>query len=131
MPQEEDSCRFSQNERLKSSLSIKNVVDGRQSVSSFPVKCFYSWVDESTNPTQLAVVVPKRRFKHAVDRNRGKRLLREAFRLNKSLIPACEGKSLQMCWIYTGSELASFEEITASVQRIYTKMNARLASQDN
>lgn len=131
MPQEEDSCRFSQNERLKSSLSIKNVVDGRQSVSSFPVKCFYSWVDESTNPTQLAVVVPKRRFKHAVDRNRGKRLLREAFRLNKSLIPALEGKSLQMCWIYTGSELASFEEITASVQRIYTKMNARLASQDN
>lgn len=131
MPQEEDSCRFSQIERLKSSLSIKTVVDGRQSVSSFPVKCFYQWVDGNEHPTQLAVVVPKRRFKHAVDRNRGKRLLREAFRLNKSLIPACEGKSLQMCWIYTGSELASFEEITASVQRIYMKMKAKLAPKDS
>jgi len=121
MPQEEDSCRFSQSERIKSSLTIKSVVDGRQAVSSYPVKCFYQWVEAET-PTQLAVVVPKRRFKHAVDRNRGKRLLREAFRLNKSLIPTREGLSLQMCWIYVGQKLATFEETTESVRRIYSKI---------
>ena len=38
---------------------------------------------------QLLISVPKKRFKHAVDRNRVKRQVREAYRKNKSLL---EGK---------------------------------------
>lgn len=121
MQPEEDNLHFSQCERIKSSLTIKSVIDERRGVMSYPIRCFYRYV-EGTPCAQLAVVVPKRRFKHAVDRNRGKRLLREAFRLNKQLLPVGPGKSLQMCWIYVGKELVSWKEINTAVQQLYSKI---------
>jgi ribonuclease P protein component len=48
------------------------------------------WVGEArTDALRLGVVASKRTFRRAVDRNRAKRLLREAFRLNRSRV---EGK---------------------------------------
>ena len=40
-------------------------------------------------PVQILISVPKKRFKHAVDRNRVKRQIREAYRLHKQLLGNC------------------------------------------
>ncbi len=52
---------------------------------------------------QLLLSVPKRRFKHAVDRNRIKRQLREAFRRNKRLLiehmPADKAVDIAFVWL--------------------------------
>ena len=37
-------------------------------------------------PVQILISVPKKHFKHAVDRNRVKRQVREAYRLNKAIL---------------------------------------------
>lgn len=72
--------------RLKSKLVIDKLFSGKVShnVTVYPVRAVYMPQD-SEGITPL-FSVSKRHFKHAVDRNRIKRQMREAFRLNKTLL---------------------------------------------
>lgn len=97
-------------------------MDKKSVVSAFPLKCFYLIKPDSCAPSQIAVIVSKRRFKHAVDRNRVKRLIREAYRLQKHQLTA-EDRSLQLCWMFVGKELPDFAQIQESVAKIIRKIN--------
>ena len=70
------------NERLKSRKAIEQLFTNGKSFSLFPFKVVYQ---KSTNSKQLqtAFSVSKRHFKKAVNRNHIKRLMREAYRLQK------------------------------------------------
>ena len=59
-----------------------------QSVSAFPLRAVYQTIErrEGHAPVQILISVPKKRFKHAVDRNRVKRQIREAYRRHKQLL---------------------------------------------
>ena len=59
-----------------------------QSVSAFPLRAVYQTVErrEGHAPVQILISVPKKRFKHAVDRNRVKRQIRETYRRHKQLL---------------------------------------------
>lgn len=120
----EDRASFPVQERIKSTLAIKAVMDEKKYVSSFPIKCFYRIVHGTAVTTQLAVVAPKRRFKHAVDRNRIKRLMREAYRLNKHSISLPEGFTLQMCWIYVSGELPETQTMMAAAAKVFSKIQS-------
>jgi len=73
-------------------------------------------------PVSVLVSVPKRIFKRAVKRNRMKRLIREAYRLNKaSLIQHCQEKerSLLIAFLFIGNELCRWQEMeTAMVKAL-------------
>ena len=76
-------------------------------------------------PCQAAVSVSKKRFKRAVDRNRIKRLLREAWRLEKIPVEKAlhtHGKQRAIVFIFTGSEIPTFEAIRLCVQSVLKKM---------
>ena len=72
-----------------------------------------------------AVSVSKRNFVRAVDRNRIKRLMREAWRLEK---PALENrliadeKQRAIVFIFTGKEMPTYEAILLCVQTVLKKM---------
>ena len=51
------------------------------------------------------VSVPKRCLKHAVDRNRVKRQVREAYRTNKHLLQPKEGQALLIAFIWMDNQL--------------------------
>ena len=76
----EHLCRLSEIERLFSA--------GSRSATVFPVRIVYRKVQATDGepPVKVLVSVAKRRLHHAVDRNRAKRQLREAYRLQKSTI---------------------------------------------
>jgi len=75
---------YQSKEKLKSRRLLDQLFTNGKSVSVFPVKAFYNEVDIALNfPVKVGVGVSSRNFKKAVDRNRIKRLLREAYRLNK------------------------------------------------
>jgi ribonuclease P protein component len=60
---------------------------------------------------QYLIVVPKRRVKKAVDRNRIKRQLREVIRLNKTKTPLVANKRLLLSVIYQGSENVEYSRL--------------------
>ena len=60
---------------------------GSRAITIFPLRAVFRVVPREGGPqAQVLVSVAKRRLRHAVDRNRAKRQLREAYRLNKQLI---------------------------------------------
>lgn len=74
---------------------------------------------------QTAFSVSKRHFKKATDRNRIKRLMREAWRLQKNELAlkiAADGKHIAVFLIYTGNELPVynlvFEKATVIIKRL-------------
>ncbi len=110
---------FGKSEKLKRRDHITALFANGKSLKKFPLKLIYLPLeDESQN--KVGVSVPKRRFKHAVDRNRLKRLMREGYRLNKKLLTT--EQSYAMMWIYLGDKKTDFEKVSKSVESILLKL---------
>lgn len=66
-----------------------------------------------------------RNFKKAVDRNRIKRLSREAYRLQKKPLQdhlEAKGCNLALFFIYTGKELPDYDSLTKKIGLILQKL---------
>ncbi len=72
-------------EKLKSRKLLEQLFANGKSFLVFPIKVFYLPVTDGATVSlvQVGVGTSSRNFKHAADRNRIKRLIREAYRLNK------------------------------------------------
>lgn len=99
---------FPKSERIVSKKLIDELfTSGRgHSLTAFPLRAVFIVRDgrpEAEPPVALLLSVPKRKFKHAVDRNHVKRQLREAFRNNKQLlassVPAGKQVALAFVWL--------------------------------
>ena len=89
------------------------------------VYAHHSEIDEPSIPRFL-VSVSKKRFHHAFKRNRIKRLVREAWRRNKSqLIVNCENNNLtfDFALVYTATIILSYEEIEKKIKQLSLRLN--------
>ncbi|MCR4680206.1 MAG: ribonuclease P protein component [Bacteroidales bacterium] len=132
MPHVEDSAAFPAREHLKSSIAIKEVMDADENVFAYPIKCYYRIAPQMQDTNlQFAVMVPKKRFPHAVDRNRLKRLLRECYRHGKFGIAVPSGQTLQLCWILVAGEMPTYDALQKASLAIFDKLSHLLASQES
>lgn len=113
------------NEKLKSRKAISQLFTSGDSVKSFPIKMIYE-ISEEEYPCKIkaAFSVPKRKFKHAVDRNRIKRLMRECYRLNKHEF-FIEGKSYNVMFIYMGHKETKFQELEKKFLSLKDKFHTK------
>lgn len=116
---------------------------GNASMVAFPLRIVYMKVrdDEAGKtsgaervggaepPVSVLVSVPKKRFRHAVDRNRMKRLVREAYRINKHILwDALEGKNykLAVAFVCITDQMPVFYTVRKSMVKALTQMSERL-----
>ncbi|SRR5690554_6697550 len=99
--------RFTKQEKLKSKTSIDKLFQEGKGIVKFPIKMQYMPHSKPTH--QIAFSVPKRNFKRAVDRNRIKRQLREAYRLNKHIIFDKNLPPQAIFFIYIGKKLPEYD----------------------
>jgi ribonuclease P protein component len=74
---------------------------------------------------QAGFSVSKRHFKHAVKRNRIKRLMRESYRLQKGQLKTLlikNDKKLDVFFIYTSSEIPSFTDVFEKMGQILERL---------
>lgn len=104
-------------ERLHGTADTENLFAGKKkSVYVHPLRVVYKAQSEEGLPTRIMVIVPKRFFKHAVDRNLLKRRLREAYRLNKRDL------KYDIAFIYSSDEMADFSTLEKSVIKALEKI---------
>jgi ribonuclease P protein component len=112
-------------ERLKRRKIIEQLFSEGRAVTAFPIRVQYKMVDQLTVPLQAGFSVSSRNFKRAVDRNRIKRLMREAYRLQKAPLEQSlqtKQRRLALFLIYTGKELPAYTLIKDKVEAVLKKL---------
>lgn len=97
--------RFPKSSRLHLRKEINELFTSGKSIQAAPLRAVYKIIPEPGVPIRLAIAVPKRSVKLAVNRNRIKRQLREAFRLNCHAISehlTQKGIRVQLIVVYNG-----------------------------
>jgi ribonuclease P protein component len=112
---------FPKSERLCGRLRMKEVATTGKSVNEAPIRLVGKRMELPTlAPAQVAFAVPSRNMKRAVDRNRMKRLMREAYRLHKqSHLETLTAREHQCAWlfIFQGRAPITFSETRLRLTR--------------
>jgi len=88
----------------------------------------YLQVDLPENvKVQTGVAVPKKNFKSAVKRNRVKRLLREAYRLNKHLVFNNSEGNYAFLFLYLGKDMPQYSKVEKNMKKILQKFIETIA----
>lgn len=122
---------FTKAERICSRRIIDRLFGGgNPSMAAFPLRAVYMPTDATLEQPSVAVLisVPKRKLHHAVDRNRMKRQVREAYRRNKHALLAsmeAQGKHLDIAFICIADHPCTTTQVTASVCKILRRINEK------
>ena len=123
---------FKKEERLSSKKLIDELFKSGSSFYLQPFKVLMLEKDAplnlpkgETSPAQVLISVSTKNFPRAVDRNKIKRLIREAYRLNKIFFYEeleKKNKKIILAFIYTTKKIEAFslikEKVVASLQKI-------------
>lgn len=118
-------------------LCLKSHIDslfqaGSTSLSAYPLRmvCRQVPYDEHAPRVQVLVSVAKRHLRHAVDRNRAKRQIREAYRLRKftliDALPPLTACHAAFIWLSDRPEPTA--RVQAQMQRLLQRMAERLGA---
>jgi ribonuclease P protein component len=111
-------------ERLKSRKQIDALFESGKKITQFPFRVIYRQ-ERGGKEIKAGFTVSSKNFPRAVDRNRIKRLIREAYRIQKAELGTCVKKNqtlLHLFFIYTGRDIISFKELSHRLKQILDKL---------
>lgn len=128
-------------ERLYLRESISELFANGSSFTAFPYRVVYLIKEETdeTRPTEerqsrcaIMAVAPKKRFKHAVDRNHVKRLTRETYRKQK--LPLWDAlrehhKAIEVAFLYIDNSFISYDETYKVIGKAISRLVRTIAKE--
>jgi RNase P protein component len=111
---------------------IDLLFESNHSFKNFPLRVLYEKKYPRTSKTGVSVLisVPKKRFKKATDRNRVKRLIREVYRLNKTILLPSQKEAdydLLVAFIYLGQEIFDFSDLQQKMRNALETLKEQLS----
>ena len=113
---------FRKEERLCSRRLIDQLYAEGHRLMAFPFSV--QWMiseEQQSSPCQVMIVAPKRRFHHAVDRNRVRRLARECWRIRKQPFYTFLGEhsvSIAISMVYIHNETMTYEQLGHKMDKL-------------
>lgn len=118
---------YRKKDKLKSRKQTQHLFSTGQAINVFPIRLIYTIepmataleMGSASSLLQAGVGAPSRTFRKAVQRNRVKRLLREAYRLEKPNFinqAALDNKRVNLFFLYNDANLLTQVEIQAKVK---------------
>lgn len=125
---------FKKEERLSSRKLIGELFDKGRSFLVYPFRVSYLPVSSpdawGRYPAQVLISVSKKRFGKAHDRNRIKRLIREAYRKNKAtgLYPFLEDRNIRLLFMlgYVADDILTWQEIEKKLNLVFQRLQHEL-----
>ena len=124
---------FPKRERLVSRKLIDMLFEktAGRTLAAFPLRLVYHvrQRSEGDQPVQMLVSVPKRCFHHAVDRNRVKRQVREAYRVRKHRLAAAlpADKSLMLAFVWLSDRHLPTADVAARVEKLLDRLTSHVS----
>ena len=132
---EEKRFRFTKKERVTGEKRIESLFERGRSFMAYPFRVVYvETILDSIIPLSVLISIPKKRIKSAVDRNRMKRLAREAYRLNKHLFfsrALKENESLDVAFINVADKICDYATVEKGIRKALRELNHRIEQRNS
>lgn len=120
-------------ERIYKENDIQALFDEGEGFSVYPFRVIVLVRKDENRPVtcRMLVSVSKKRFHHAVNRNRVKRLVRESWRKNKAaLYEICQKDniSIDVALVYTATVIHSYEEVFKKTEKLVQEIVKKYSS---
>ena len=138
---------FKKSERITSLKDTDALFDkqhGSVGISAFPLRAIYRKIPLSYNstipvePIKVLVSVAKKRLHHAVDRNRAKRQIREAYRLQRLplkekllSLPNDNQCSLHIAFLWLSNTPQSSQLVAKSMKKLLATIEQKVTTNEN
>lgn len=145
---------FRKRERLRHRSAVTALFDRGDSEYAYPLRMFslvlsaeqirqmhHGYIPRNADTLQMMVTVPKKKFKHAVDRVWLRRRIREAYRLHRislrDFLHAENEKSpgeeryMLLAFIYVGSEKREYASIEKKMVKLLEKAKSLLTPKED
>jgi ribonuclease P protein component len=126
------SYRFPKKERLSRKKLWEAVFEKGVRLKAFPLALhvLQTPLPEQV-PVQAGFAVPKRSVRKAFRRNRIRRLMREAYRLEKPAHFNIPERTFALVFLYLGKDTGDFDRISRAMKTLLTQFDAHEATFEN
>lgn len=118
--------RFGKKYKLCNKKIISSIFEDGKQLKVYPYFLRYKSAElKSETAFQIVISVPKRNLKKAVDRNRIKRLTREAVRKKKHILEdglSSSAQKLALFLIYTAHKEESYQMIINKIETLFKRL---------